>query len=82
MCVAWAANLRKNGCRCLVMTDGRSVKAAMKRADKLSARYSVVIGDDDLAKGEVRVRDMGDERPVSPGISAESILAAFQSLKK
>ncbi len=38
---------------------GRSVKAQMKYADKLGARYAVVIGDDEIAKNEVALKDMG-----------------------
>ena len=37
---------------------GRSLKAQMKYADKLGARYTAVIGDDELAAGRVRLRDM------------------------
>ena len=37
---------------------GRSVKAQMKYADKLGARFTCVIGDDDIAKGEITVKNM------------------------
>ncbi|HWP79552.1 MAG TPA: histidine--tRNA ligase [Candidatus Acidoferrum sp.] len=40
---------------------GRSVKAQMKYADKLGARYAAIIGPDELAKGAVQVRDMQGE---------------------
>lgn len=36
----------------------RSVKAQMKYANKTGARFSAVIGDDDMAKGSVSVKNM------------------------
>lgn len=43
-----------------VETDylSRSMKAQMKAADKAGARFTVIIGDDELAKGEAVVRTM------------------------
>ena len=37
---------------------GRSLKAQFKYADKTGSRYTVVIGDDEIAKGVVSLRDM------------------------
>lgn len=36
----------------------RSLKAQMKSADRNQARYTIIIGDDELDRGEVVVRDM------------------------
>lgn len=38
--------------------DGRSMKAQMKVADRSGARFAVIVGDDELAAGEVTVRDL------------------------
>ncbi|MFU8891512.1 MAG: His/Gly/Thr/Pro-type tRNA ligase C-terminal domain-containing protein, partial [Anaerosomatales bacterium] len=38
---------------------GRSLKAQFKQADKLGARLVVIVGPDELAAGEVTLRDMG-----------------------
>ncbi len=38
--------------------DQGSLKSQMRRADKLGARYVVLLGDDELAKGAAVVRDM------------------------
>ncbi len=35
-----------------------SLKSQFRRADKLSARYVLVIGDDELKKGIVKLKDM------------------------
>lgn len=37
---------------------GRSLKAQMKIADKLGARFVVILGEDEIAKGVATVRDM------------------------
>ena len=37
---------------------GKSVKAQMKYADKIGAKYSTVIGDDELEKGIVNLKNM------------------------
>jgi histidyl-tRNA synthetase len=46
--------------------EGRSIKAQMKRADRLGARATLIIGADELARGEVTLRDMrgSEQRPV------------------
>ena len=38
--------------------EGRSLKAQMKRADRLGARVALIVGTDELARGEVTLRDM------------------------
>lgn len=37
---------------------GRSLKAQMKYADKIGAKFSIVIGDDDIEKGFARLKNM------------------------
>ena len=37
---------------------GRKLKPQMKYADKLQARYSMVIGDDDLAANKAKLKNM------------------------
>lgn len=39
---------------------GRSLKAQFKVADRLGARFVAVVGPDELAAGEIVLRDMGD----------------------
>ena len=39
-------------------TVGRSLKAQMRYADKLGARYTLVIGDNELEAGMARLKDM------------------------
>ena len=53
-----AADLRASGVHCEYDIAGRSVKAQMKFADKLGAKFTLVLGDDELAKGEGSVKNM------------------------
>lgn len=52
------ADLRKAGVKAECDHKGRSMKAQFKYADKLGVRYVAVIGEDELAKGAVKLRDM------------------------
>jgi histidyl-tRNA synthetase len=61
-----AASLRKAGVACDL--DGRGGKFArqMKQAERVGARYALVLGGNELAAGEARLRDMATraETPV------------------
>ncbi|MBI4950366.1 MAG: histidine--tRNA ligase [Deltaproteobacteria bacterium] len=49
---------REKGIKVMEEFSPGSLKSRMKRADRLGARYTVIMGDDELAKGEVAVKDM------------------------
>ncbi|HLK85858.1 MAG TPA: histidine--tRNA ligase [Candidatus Binataceae bacterium] len=53
-----ATALRGRGLRVEVLAPGRGLKALMRRADRIGARYAVIIGDDELARGAVTLRDL------------------------
>ncbi|MGE5591886.1 MAG: histidine--tRNA ligase [Bacillota bacterium] len=62
-----AARLRRAGLSAELDVLGRSLKAQMKYADRLGARYVVILGDDELAQGEAQVKDMaGSEQHQVP----------------
>lgn len=50
--------LRKAGVSTETDHMGRALRASMKYADKLGAEYTVVLGDDEIAAGEVKVKNM------------------------
>ena len=50
--------LREKGISVSSELLGRSVKAQMKYADKIGAKYSVVLGDNEIASGKANVKDM------------------------
>lgn len=58
VCFKLIHDLRANGL--ITETDylSKSMKAQMKAADKAHARYTVIIGDDELANGQAVVRNM------------------------
>jgi histidyl-tRNA synthetase len=56
--VRLARRLRALGMRCEVEAAGRSVKSAMRRADKLAARFAILLGEDELRAGRATVRDL------------------------
>ena len=55
--------------------SGRSVKAALKRADKSAARWVLLVGDEELAAGEVTLRDLaaGAQERLSRDAAIEAI---------
>ena len=53
-----ARDLRHAGVVTLVDYDARSLRAQMKRADRSGARRVLILGDDEIARGEVTVKDM------------------------
>ena len=50
--------LRTKGLKAAMDLEGRSLKSQMKQAGKSGARFALIIGDDELAKGEGVLRDM------------------------
>ena len=52
------SDLRAQGVSAQFDVVGRSVKAQMKYADKLGARYTLVLGDSEVDSGTVTVKDM------------------------
>jgi histidyl-tRNA synthetase len=65
--------LQKKGCAVEIDYEGKSLKSQMRRADKLNARYSMVIGGDELARGTapLKTMDTGDSTEVT--LAAEAI---------
>lgn len=63
--------LRHAGVAASMELEGRSVKSQMKRADRLGARVTLIVGGDELARGEVTLRDMrGSEQRAIPRADA------------
>lgn len=53
-------SLRQHGLSAAMDFAGRSMKAQMKQANKLGAKYSVILGEDEIAEGVVMLRSMED----------------------
>lgn len=51
-------DLRSRGLRVESDYEGKSLKSQLRRADRLGARFVVIVGEDELSRGTVPVRDM------------------------
>lgn len=68
--------LRDEGFIALTDGVGRGVKAQMKYADKIGAKFTTVIGDDELAKGSCQLRNMANGETTEVAIP-EGVVAAM-----
>jgi histidyl-tRNA synthetase len=75
-----AGALRAEGLSCDLDYADRSAKGQFKQADRLGARYAVVIGEEELAAGVCSLRDMktGDQRRVSIADGPQELLEALK----
>lgn len=53
--------LRDRGIEAELDYEGRSLKSQMRRADKTGARYVLILGEDELNRREIQLRDMHDK---------------------
>ena len=53
-----ADDVRRDGSSAVTAFGERSVKAQLRQADAMGARFAVVLGDDELSTGTVAVREM------------------------
>ena len=56
--VALAATLRGQHIGVLASTGGKSLKAQLRQANSIGVCYTVILGDDEVQRGEAVVRDM------------------------
>ncbi len=65
--LALTQKLREAGVFAVCDVAGRSLKAQMKNADRLGAAFSIVLGEDEVAKGEAELKNMetGEKTAVS-----------------
>jgi histidyl-tRNA synthetase len=61
-----AQTLRRRGLRAAVDLEARSLKGQMRQANKDRFRYSVILGSDELVRGQATLKDMlsGEQREV------------------
>ena len=68
-----AKDMRDEGFSVVYDVNGRSLRAQMKYADKLGAKFNVVIGDSEVENGKAKLKNM------SSGESADIDLTTFVS---
>jgi histidyl-tRNA synthetase len=76
--LALLRELRHAGLEAHMEYDGRSIKSQMKRADRLGAAFALIIGDNELACGEVTVKDM--RRSEQCSLARADVVAHFKAL--
>ncbi|MEZ0325200.1 MAG: histidine--tRNA ligase [Fimbriimonas sp.] len=57
-CHAMARELRNGRLKTLMDLEPRSMKAQLRQADKAGVRFAAILGEDEMAKGVVQVRDL------------------------
>lgn len=57
--------LRNADIECNMDYEGASLKSQMRNADKLGSAFTLIIGDDELAKGEAVLRDMKTKEQIN-----------------
>jgi histidyl-tRNA synthetase len=62
--LALQRELRRGGLRVLMDHEGRGLKAKLKLADRLAARFVAIQGEDELSKGTWTIRDMAGSAQV------------------
>lgn len=68
-----AKDMRSEGFSCLYDLNGRSLRAQMKYADKLGAKFTIVLGDNEVNNGIAKLKNMEN------GEETEIALATFVS---
>lgn len=74
---AIASALRRAAIAVEMDHQGRSLKSQFKQADRFGARFVVVVGPDEIAQGEVTVRDMGSKH--EERVAVEVLAAALSA---
>jgi histidyl-tRNA synthetase len=60
--------LRASGLRAILSFGDRSLKAQLRGANRSEVRYAVILGDDEMAAGQVTLQDMTSASPEQPSV--------------
>ena len=79
LCLKLAEKLRNNSIKMEVDIVGRNIKAQMKYADKIGAKYVMVIGSAEIASGVTKLKNMetGEETDINLN---ENFMNEFESI--
>ena len=80
--VLLAAELRRLGLKVVLEFETRSLKSQMRQADRLRASCVLIFGSDEMARREIKVKDMetGEEKTVT--LDATVIQRMMQSMRE
>ena len=77
-----AMRLREEGFFAQCDSMNRSLKAQMKYADKIGARYTLVIGDNELETGVAKLKNMATSQQIDVSFGEEGLLTAIYEADK
>ena len=69
--------LRQKGISADKDHQGKSVKAQMKYANKIGARYTIILGDDEITNGNVTVKNMSNSETANIPLDTDEIIKAI-----
>jgi histidyl-tRNA synthetase len=67
------SGLQREGVAVEIDYEGKSLKSQMRRADKFNARFTLIIGDDELTKGVAALKDMDQGTQAEIGLKVTAI---------
>ena len=75
--IPWIGILRRNGVRVQMSYEDKGLKSQLKQANRLGAHYVIILGEDEIAREKVIVRNMSthDQQEVS----MSSIILALET---
>ena len=76
-----AGALRREGISCDLDYGGRGAKGQFKQADRSGASYAAILGEEEISRGTIKVRDMssGEEREVELSGGLAELLRAVRA---
>ena len=77
-----AMRLREEGFFAQCDSMNRSLKAQMKYADKIGARYTLVIGDNELETGVAKLKNMATSQQIDVSFGEDGLLTAIYEADK
>lgn len=69
-------DIRNSGISCEIDYEKKSLKAQMRAADSIGAKFVLIIGDDEIAKGEAALRDMSTREQI--GVKFEDMISKIK----
>ncbi len=74
-----AAELRQQGLSVSLPTGSRSLRAQLRAAGVANARYALIIGDDEVARGTAALRNLDTSEQSDVSLDAEAVRTAVAS---
>jgi histidyl-tRNA synthetase len=73
------SGMQKKGQRIEMDFAGKSLKSQMRRADKFNAHFTLILGDDELAKGAAALKNMDAGTQTEVKLEVDALCSAIAS---